>query len=595
MITFFHVDTDGEQYIASVSERQRRLIIGAINYHSLMQPGRTLRYQIYMGEKWQYPRLADFSVFNGFCTKNAGLQPCATFTAQSTVATNSPYPTEFWNEGERIPDDGTRYLMLTPDDATDDDVMSHWASDTPKQRLYKELELHAPSSFDILREAIRKRRESASHKPTVAYHPWNKAFFENVATSGERSHGMPNNLELAPNNLECVPPSRRSGNAGEVTGEALPNVALPNETLPKAIIIGLHWLQAGGAERWAVETIRLAKKAGLLPIIITDRDGHQPWITKDFCDDALVLPLTPPVQECWADVPLLRSLFEQFDIRGIAIHHCQWLYDHIWWVKRYFPQTHIIDSLHIVEYINRGGYPHEAVTHDQWIDLHHVISPQLVHWLHDIHSIAADKIIDAPLIGLTTSKQQQSVAARRNSGIFTVAFVGRMARQKRPEAFVLAARALNKRYPGRFHFILHGDGELDTFVTELISRYGLRDIIERRSMNIPAQQTYNDADLLLISSVNEGITLTTLEALASGVPVLSTDVGSQRTIIPKQALLPRMTSSFVRATVKAVATLSENETSRAQLWKEETKQLNDFAKLESADALFTRLFEEWSK
>ena len=114
-------------------------------------------------------------------------------------------------------------------------------------------------------------------------------------------------------------------------------------------------------------------------------------------------------------------------------------------------------------------------------------------------------------------------------------------------------------------------------------------------MNIPAQQTYNDADLLLISSVNEGITLTTLEALASGVPVLSTDVGSQRTIIPKQALLPRMTSSFVRATVKAVATLSENETSRAQLWKEETKQLNDFAKLESADALFIRLFEEWSK
>ena len=60
--------------------------------------------------------------------------------------------------------------------------------------------------------------------------------------------------------------------------------------------------------------------------------------------------------------------------------------------------------------------------------------------------------------------------------------------QKRPEAFVLVAKALNKKYPGKFHFILHGDGELDTFVSELISRYGLENVIERRSMKISAQK-----------------------------------------------------------------------------------------------------------
>lgn len=570
MITFFKIDADGEQYIASISERQRRLITGAINYHSLMQPGRTLRYQVYMGARWQYPRLADFSVFNGVCTKGTGLQPCATFSAQSTVQASSEYPTEYWNEDIVIPDDGTRYLMLTPDDATDDDVMSHWATDTLKQRIYKECELHAPSMFDIVREAMRKRREIASRKRTTAYNPFNQKLFENVASKQEQAQGVAAPVQQA------------------VPGERVANA-------PKAVIIGLHWLQAGGAERWAVETIRIAQQAGLLPIIITDRDGNQPWIAKDFCENALVLPLTPPVQECWKDVPLLRSLFEQFDIRGIAIHHCQWLYDHIWWVKQYFPNMHIVDSLHIVEYVNRGGYPHEAVTHDQWIDLHHVISPQLVHWLHDVHEIDEAKIVDAPLIGLTTHTQCNTVAKRCDNKVLTVAFVGRMARQKRPEAFVLAARALNKRYPGCFHFILHGDGELDTFVTELITRYGLQNVIERRSMNVPAQQTYDDADALLISSVNEGITLTTIEALANGVPVLSTDVGSQRTVIPKSALLPRMTSQFVRASVKALVTLRENENLRSQLWEEETHQLNNFAQLESADALFTRLFKEWSK
>lgn len=577
MIKFFSIDADGEKYIDSVSERQRRLITGAINYHSLLQPGRTLQYKIYMGESWQYPRLTDTSVFNGICSKDAGLTPIASFSATSTVKTKGEYPKEFWDNGKKIADEGVRHLLLTPDTATDDDVMSHWATDTLKQRVYKECELHAPTTFDILREAIRKKREKASNKKTEAYNPWNKKTFESIANKEERNRG------IAAKVLH-VSPEQRVENA------------------QKAVIIGLHWLQAGGAERWAVETIKLAKKAGFLPIVITDCDGHQPWITKDFCNNALILPLTPPVQEFWADVPLLRSLFEQFDIRAISIHHCQWLYDHIWWVKKYYPQTHIVDSLHIVEYVNFGGYPHEAVTHDKWIDLHHVISPQLVHWLHDVHGINTNKIIDAPLIGLTAKMQRKTVAERRNKNVINVAFVGRMARQKRPEAFVLAARALNKKYPGSFHFILHGEGELDTFVTELIRRYGLSDIIERRSMQIPAQKTYEDSDVLLISSVNEGITLTTIEALANGVPVISTDVGSQKTIIPKRALLPRMTSKFVRASVKALAdirsegeALRGGEALRAQLWEEETKKLNEFAKLESADALFTRLFEEWSK
>ncbi|EFH72165.1 glycosyltransferase [Gardnerella vaginalis 5-1] len=580
VMNFFNLDVNAKAYIDSLSERQRRLIVGAINYHSLTAPSRTLQYQVYMGQKWQYPRLADFSVFDGACTKNEGLKPIATFSARSTVKTNSEYTKEFWNEGKLFKDNGVRYLLLTPDDATDDDVMSHWASDTLKQHIYKECELHAPSMFDVVREVMRKKRECDSKKPVEEYCPWNKKKFYYVANAHQREIAKQENWDLSnikDARLDCVSPAKRV------------------EGAKKAIIIGLHWLQAGGAERWAVETIKLAKKAGFVPIVITDRDGHQPWITKDFCDDALVLPLTPPIREYWADVPLLRSLFEQFEIKAIAIHHCQWLYDHIWWVKQFFPETHIIDSLHIVEYINCGGYPHEAVAHDKWIDLHHVISPQLENWLHDVHGIESSKIVDAPLIGLTAGIGNDCVSPRKNKNVLNVAFVGRIARQKRPEAFVLVAKALNKKYPGKFHFILHGDGELDTFVSELISRYGLENVIERRSMKIPAQKTYDDADVLLISSVNEGITLTTIEALSNGVPVISSDVGSQKTVIAKSALLPRMTSSFVKASVKELFNIMENDSYRSLLLKEEVEKLRNFAKLESAETLFTKLFEEWSK
>ena len=114
-MNFFNLDVNAKAYIDSLSERQRRLIVGAINYHSLTAPSRTLQYQVYMGQKWQYPRLADFSVFDGACTKNEGLKPIATFSARSTVKTNSEYTKEFWNEGKLFKDNGVRYLLLTPD------------------------------------------------------------------------------------------------------------------------------------------------------------------------------------------------------------------------------------------------------------------------------------------------------------------------------------------------------------------------------------------------------------------------------------------------------------------------------------------------
>ena len=82
-----------------------------------------------------------------------------------------------------------------------------------------------------------------------------------------------------------------------------------------------------------------------------------------------------------------------------------------------------------------------------------------------------------------------------------MAFVGRMARQKRPEAFILVARALEQGNPGKFHFIMHGNGDMDAFTERLIERYRLQDVIERRPMSMPVADTYRDADVLLVASV----------------------------------------------------------------------------------------------
>lgn len=558
---FFQVDEKDAAQIENLSKRMQRLVYGAVDYNSLIQPGRTLTYKLYMGEKWQYPRLTDTSTLSGNITEQMGLVPFMVFKATSVSRNQTDFSPHYFAGDDQILDHNVRHILLTPDDATDRDVELNHPVNSKAVKLYNTLESSMPTAFDVFRDAKRTMREHVGKKSipmTIARNA------DNVNKAGKVQHPW----------VEVTPGRAPKGS-------------------PRAVVVAMHWFQAGGAERWALETVKLVRDAGFIPIVITDRDGHQPWIADPAFDDAILLPMTMPVQERPGDSPVLRALFEQFDIAGILIHHCQWMYDNAWWVKTHFPQTRIVDSLHIVEYYFHGGFPKESVSHDEWIDLHHVISPQLEHWLINDHQIAPEKVVDAPLVGLTADAKTPSFKERDKTKPFTVAYIGRMVRQKRPEAFILAAKAVNAAYPGKVRFIMQGNGDMDAFSDMMIKRYGLEEVIERRALDAPVAQTYRDADALLISSINEGITLTSIEAISAGVPVISANVGSQETLIPPKGLCRRMTSNFVHDAKSALSHILNNEEDRRKLWESELARLQKFSELESAEAYFKKMLKEW--
>ena len=558
---FFQVDEKDAAQIENLSKRMQRLVYGAVDYNSLIQPGRTLTYKLYMGEKWQYPRLTDTSTLSGNITEQMGLVPFMVFKATSVSRNQTDFSPHYFAGDDQILDHNVRHILLTPDDATDRDVELNHPVNSKAVKLYNTLESSMPTAFDVFRDAKRTMREHVGKKSIPMTMARNA---DNVNKAGKVQHPW----------VEVTPGRAPKGS-------------------PRAVVVAMHWFQAGGAERWALETVKLVRDAGFIPIVITDRDGHQPWIADPAFDDAILLPMTMPVQERPGDSPVLRALFEQFDIAGILIHHCQWMYDNAWWVKTHFPQTRIVDSLHIVEYYFHGGFPKESVSHDEWIDLHHVISPQLEHWLINDHQIAPEKVVDAPLVGLTADAKTPSFKERDKTKPFTVAYIGRMVRQKRPEAFILAAKAVNAAYPGKVRFIMQGNGDLDAFSDMMIKRYGLEEVIERRALDAPVAQTYRDADALLISSINEGITLTSIEAISAGVPVISANVGSQETLIPPKGLCRRMTSNFVHDAKSALSHILNNEEDRRKLWESELARLQKFSELESAEAYFKKMLKEW--
>lgn len=540
---------------AGLSERERRLLVGALNFHALTAPGRTLRVHQYDGTLETLPRLTDDTTFTGMSRHNR--RRVASFEIESLVEVEERVEQRSEAPARALAARSTRHLHVSTDEVLRSDPYR-----PPRRglvgRVARWVKTTSPLLYDDARDLnlLRFRR-----RLTTAIEP--RDYEREFRPGGSHEDDV----------IVPAPPAAAGA--------------------PKAVIIGLHWFELGGAELWAFETVRLVREAGFLPIVLTNRDSHQPWVTRPELDGALLIPFSEPtvVSQTPGIEPLLRGLLRTFDVRGVVVHHNQWLYDRLAWIAASRPDIPIVDSTHIVEY-RGGGYPLSSAIAARSITTHHVISPTLARWMTSVQGIPAEKVVMAPLGGLTVALKEARFRERGTAEVFTVAFVGRMARQKAPEVFIAMARRLKKRGVA-VRFIVHGDGELASWVDAMIATAGLQVDIIRRTSAVPVSRTLDDAHLLVVASHNEGLTLTTLEAIAHGVPVVSTDVGAQRDIVPADALAPRYARPAARRLAAIVERLAADEDARRNLWRRERKAEKKLLSQPSASSWFKEEVGSW--
>lgn len=532
---------DFRTLVSSLNTAQRRQLEAALSYHALLQPGAVLRVNVTVGEITQIPALTDASTLPG---GNAG---GATVLAEVFVLSTS-------TGSQAAADEVARTVRLAHPDASPATTRPPEQFSIPR-RVYRELEKRGPVLLDDVREFLMKRREHRSSEPIVRY-------------STDPEHSV----------------LTRAFEEWGKTPSASPAGAAP------AVLIGMHWLQTGGAERWAVESVQIAKDAGYLPIVITDQNSVHPWLDRPELEGCVVITLSFNHHEHQIDVAFAHALLENFNVKGIVLHHSQYLYQMLPWITLHRPDVRVMDSLHIVEYL-AGGYPGISVHFDEYIDTHHVISPQLVEWLSAVQGVEEHKIALAPLTALTVDSAG-AFAPRDTSKPITVAFIGRLSRQKRPDVFLGLVRKLRQQGTP-FRAILHGDGEMRGIVDGLIAQFGLSGLIEQRLEDTPVGTTLAESDVLVVTSINEGITLTTFEAIAAGIPVISTDVGSQRTIVDGGELLPRQARPFIKQAAQLIAQYDASDATREIAWNAQLARVTEFSALPSAHDWMKELFKSW--
>lgn len=131
---------------------------------------------------------------------------------------------------------------------------------------------------------------------------------------------------------------------------------------------------------------------------------------------------------------------------------------------------------------------------------------------------------------LTRARRDEIGSELRLGGGSVVSMVGRLVDQKAPDRFLeAAARVASQRRDCRF--LLVGDGPLRPRLEDLTRRLGLAESVCFTGERSDARDLIARSDLLVFSSDWEGMPVAALEALAAGVPVVSTDVEGMRELL----------------------------------------------------------------
>lgn len=313
----------------------------------------------------------------------------------------------------------------------------------------------------------------------------------------------------------------------------------PSSDVRPAILIGFHWLEVGGAEKMAFQTVDWALAAGLRVFVVASVPALQRLSGR--------LPDHPDVTFLRLDRYLphdrwpgfIEALIRSENVRLVHIHHCVPLYAALAHLRSATPWVRVIDTTHIVEYAD-GGYPRISGVWSNFIDLHHVIS-------RDLAAFYASRfgVTEKLRLGRMLDRKPQSTlpAMRMTAGQthLRIAFVGRLTYQKRPLMLVEILAALSrwaKSHGVTVTATVVGEGAFLPAVERLLRRRGLTDLVTLAPAGSDVPALLRSSDILLLPSHNEGLALVCYEAIEQGCIPISTDVGAQREIVPRDLLVP---------------------------------------------------------
>lgn len=114
--------------------------------------------------------------------------------------------------------------------------------------------------------------------------------------------------------------------------------------------------------------------------------------------------------------------------------------------------------------------------------------------------------------------------------VFTIIHVGRFSEQKNHKGLIEAFNRFHRKHV-KTRLWLVGDGILKDRIKDLVISYGLENCVDFLGQRDDIFNLLNKADLFTLPSLYEGLPISILEAMGTGIPIVATRVGGVKDIL----------------------------------------------------------------
>jgi glycosyltransferase involved in cell wall biosynthesis len=356
------------------------------------------------------------------------------------------------------------------------------------------------------------------------------------------------------------------------------------------------WVDLGGSDRGTIDWFKNIDRTRWAPSLITTTPSPNRWLhhVEPYAEEIWNLPDLMPGG---AFPEFILGFVESRGVRVVHIMNSRLGFDLLPDMTCLPEPPAVVVQLHAEEPNQTGYVRYVTRRYGNLIDSFSVVSEDLKQTIVD-YEIPPSRI---EVIYLGVDSEGEFDPARveplepPGSGIARILWPGRLVEQKDP---ILTMEVLARARERGAEFVLDvvGDGHLKEPARARAEELGIGEVIHWHPPSQEMARWYRSSDLLLMTSVYEGIPLVIYEALAMGLPVIAPAIpGNVEFMDADSGVLVDPRDDVDRYADAIVALLGDDARRREMGERSRARMLEEFSPAEMGqhhDALYERLLSE---
>lgn len=299
------------------------------------------------------------------------------------------------------------------------------------------------------------------------------------------------------------------------------------------------WFKVGGADKFNLDLISRLDQNKFDITIVTTETSEYIWRQK-FEKYAEVFDLTSFLHR--QDWPaFIHYLMKSRNIDIVMNSNSYFGFYVIPWLKSKFPEVVFTDYLHSENKSWRNGeYPRDSTAIDGFLDRTYTCTKVLRKSMKENMNRSIDNV-ETVYIGVDEKEfDKNKIKIEDNEdlkqkldyikGKKVILFLCRISEEKRPIFIIKVLKKLIEK-DSNIILLVVGDGPELKEMKETAKKDGVLENIIFFGMQSNVKPFYKIADVSVICSLVEGLTITTYESLAMETPVVTADVGGQKELV----------------------------------------------------------------